>query len=201
MSDNDLRPLDPPSVSAVPARGAALVAAAFAVISVLAAADIVTDVTEGTTVRHVALEAGVVVVGLVGLGLGLRRVMALRRTEVALRRENRALGSMLEATRAEAARWRSESRELLDGLAVAIERQFGRWQFTPAEHEVAALLLKGFSHKEIASIRGVGEATVRQQARGLYKKAGVDGRHGLAAFFLEELLPGDRESPATERRP
>lgn len=31
-------------------------------------------------------------------------------------------------------------------------------------------------------------ATVRQQARNLYKKAGLSGRHDLAAFFLEDLL-------------
>jgi len=46
----------------------------------------------------------------------------------------------------------------------------------------------GLSHKEIAAVRGVGENPVRQQARSLYKKAGLGGRHELAAFFLEDLL-------------
>ena len=50
------------------------------------------------------------------------------------------------------------------------------------------LLLKGLSHKEIAAIRNVGEATVRQQAGSIYRKAGLEGRRDLAAFFLEDLL-------------
>ena len=33
-----------------------------------------------------------------------------------------------------------------------------------------------------------GEATVRQQSTAIYRKAGLDGRHDLAAFFLEDLL-------------
>ena len=64
--------------------------------------------------------------------------------------------------------------------------------------EVALLLLKGLSHKEIAEVRGVAETTVRQQARALYKKAGLGGRNDLAAFFLEDLLgpqPGVPTSP------
>ena len=55
-------------------------------------------------------------------------------------------------------------------------------------------LLKGLSHKEVAYARGVSEATARQQAGAVYKKAGLLGRHDLAAFFLEELaLPLDDE--------
>ncbi len=41
---------------------------------------------------------------------------------------------------------------------------------------------------EVAALRGVGEATVRQQARAIYRKAGLAGRNELAAFFLEDLL-------------
>ncbi len=36
--------------------------------------------------------------------------------------------------------------------------------------------------------RDVTEATARQQARSVYRKAGLTGRHDLAAFFLEDLL-------------
>jgi DNA-binding CsgD family transcriptional regulator len=62
---------------------------------------------------------------------------------------------------------------------------------SPAEKEVALLLLKGLSHKELAKVRSITEATARQQARAIYKKAGLSGRSDLAAFFLEDLLvPG-----------
>jgi hypothetical protein len=44
-------------------------------------------------------------------------------------------------------------------------------------------------------VRSITEATARQQARGVYKKAGLSGRSDLAAFFLEDLLlPGARGS-------
>ena len=55
-----------------------------------------------------------------------------------------------------------------------------------AEKETALLLLKGLSHKEIASVRNVSEGTARQQATAVYRNAGVSGRNDLAAFFLED---------------
>ena len=45
-------------------------------------------------------------------------------------------------------------------------------------------------------MRATGEATVRQQARGIYRKAGVEGRHDLAAFFLEDMLTAPTRTPA-----
>ena len=53
-------------------------------------------------------------------------------------------------------------------------------------------------HKEIASARSITEATARQQARAVYKKAGLGGRNDLAAFFLEDLLlPRHAQARAT----
>lgn len=71
---------------------------------------------------------------------------------------------------------------------MAIDRQFERWGLFAAEREVALLLLKGLSHKEVASARETSERTVRQQALAVYRKAGLSGRAELAAFFLEDLL-------------
>ena len=94
----------------------------------------------------------------------------------------------LEVARTEGAAWRSDMRELLKGLGDAIDAQFVRWQLTPAEREVAVLMLKGLSHKEIAAARESSERTVRQQARAIYAKANLSGRAALSAFFLEDLL-------------
>lgn len=94
----------------------------------------------------------------------------------------------LEVARAEGAEWRADMRELLKGLGSAIDAQFDRWSLTPAEREVAMLLLKGLSHREIASLRDASEATVRQQARSVYSKSDLSGRAALSAFFLEDLL-------------
>jgi DNA-binding CsgD family transcriptional regulator len=94
----------------------------------------------------------------------------------------------LELARVQGQRWRSEARTYLNGLGEAIEAQFSRWSLTDAEREVALLLLKGLSHKEIATVRAVSERTIREQARAVYAKSGLTGRAGLSAFFLEDLL-------------
>ncbi|TNF61502.1 MAG: LuxR family transcriptional regulator [Deltaproteobacteria bacterium] len=162
---------------------------AFMGVALFAAVDIWADLREGTTLAHVAAEAGVLLVGLLGSIFMARRLVVTLRGARAAQREAVKLAEQLEVTRAEASRWRSEARELLQGLAAALDAQFDRWNLSPAEKEVALLLLKGLSHKEIADIRSVTEATARQQARSVYKKGGLSGRHDLAAFFLEDLMP------------
>jgi len=94
----------------------------------------------------------------------------------------------LEVARSEGAQWRADMRDLLRGLSSAIDDQFERWSLTAAEREVALLMLKGLSHKEIAVVRETSERTVRQQARAIYGKANLSGRAALSAFFLEDLL-------------
>lgn len=73
-------------------------------------------------------------------------------------------------------------------LSEVIQEQFSEWQLTAGEQEVALLLLKGLSFKEIAALRNTLEKTVRQQASGIYRKAGVSGRHAFAAWFIEDFL-------------
>lgn len=100
----------------------------------------------------------------------------------------RALTRDLGKVQEEARHWREESAAWARGLAEAIDEQFSRWGLSPAEREVALLLLKGLSTPDIAAMRATREATVRQQAQGVYRKAGLEGRADLAAFFLEDLL-------------
>lgn len=160
----------------------------MAAIVLFATADLVADLATGTRWLHVLLEGGTVSAGMTGLWLVLRRLAAVRRAEGEARGEALALAERLAATQQEAERWRREAHDLLAGLGAAIDQQLRRWGLTPAECEIARLVLKGLSHKEIAAARAVSEATVRQQAGAVYKKAGVEGRHDLAAFFLEGLL-------------
>lgn len=163
-------------------------AAVFAGIAALAAFDLTSDLGGGASLRHLLTEGGLLALGLAGLGTMLARFVRLRRRARALEHETEALAGRLEASAADAARWRAKARAHVDGLGAEIDRQLGRWGLSPAEKEVALLLLKGLSHKEVAEARGIGEATARQQARAVYKKAGLAGRADLAAFFLEELL-------------
>jgi DNA-binding CsgD family transcriptional regulator len=171
-----------------------LIAGLFAVVAVLAGFDLVADLGEGTTVGHAAIEASVVVIGLAGAAWTTAQVIALAREAQGLRVRTGELSADLDASRAEAAHWRLEAADLIAGLSQAIDRQLDRWTLTPAEKDIALLLLKGLSHKEIAAIREVGETTVRQQARAIYRKAGLEGRHDLAAFFLEDMLGPGRHS-------
>ena len=94
----------------------------------------------------------------------------------------------LEIARVQGHRWRSESRSLLNGLGTAINEQFSRWNSTDAEREVALLLLKGLSTKEIAAVRAGSERTVREHARSIYSKDGLTGRSALPAFFWRICL-------------
>ena len=161
---------------------------AFLGIALFAALDISSDLGEGATLDHVAVEAGVLLVGLLGSIFMARRLVLTLRHARAVQREALELAGQLEVTRAEANRWRSEARDLMEGLGAALDDQFECWKLSPAEKEVALLLLKGLSHKDVAEVRSVTEATARQQARAIYQKAGLSGRHDLAAFFLEDLM-------------
>ncbi len=94
-----------------------------------------------------------------------------------------------ERRRVEAENYRESTRAPNTAIAAAIAEQLRTWGLSAAEMEVARLLLLGLSHREIGQIRGTTEHTARDQAQGVYKKAGVAGRAELSAFFLEDLLP------------
>ncbi|MCC6903577.1 MAG: helix-turn-helix transcriptional regulator [Polyangiaceae bacterium] len=171
----------------------------FLTIGAVIGSDLLADYLQGAGLSHVALEGLVLVLALAG-GLAFsRRWVALRRAAEDAAAEARDLRTEAAAQRAEAERWRAEARDLIEGLAAAIDRQFDRWSLSPAEREVGLLLLKGLSHQEVAELRGVSERTVRQQAQALYKKAGLSGRAELSAYFLEDLL-GPRVTAAEASR-
>lgn len=94
----------------------------------------------------------------------------------------------VEARKAERDQWRENARKALEGLGEAVDAQFRAWQLTPAEREVALLLLKGYSHKHVAKATDRSERTARQHATAVYQKAGLGSRAELAAYFLEDLL-------------
>lgn len=162
--------------------------AAFTLLACLSAVDVVADLSEGTTVSHVVVEGAILIVALLSAAFVGRKLILVARGAKAAQAEVRALAGQLAKTTADAEQWRSDARSLVCGLSQAIDEQFARWQLSPAEKEVGLLLLKGLSHREIAELRSVTEATARQQARSVYKKAGLSGRHDLAAFFLEDLM-------------
>ena len=118
----------------------------------------------------------------------------------AQRQAARLRASLIER-QAERDAWRTSAQKTLDGLGEAIDRQFESWALTPAEREVALLVLKGHSHKRIARVTGRSEHTVRQHAGAAYQKAGLHGRAELAAFFLEDLMLPARDKDPLAARP
>lgn len=83
---------------------------------------------------------------------------------------------------------KSKTARLAGELLSVIRDQFKQWKLSPSESEIALLLIKGFSMKEIAELRNVKEKTVRLQATKVYSKSGYSGRHELAAHFIEDLM-------------
>lgn len=159
----------------------ALITILFLGVFGLVAFDVWTDWSTGASVRHLATEAFVAFLALFGIAVIWSRNRVLSHEVERLDRD-------LESARADAQKWRAENAHLLQGLGEAIERQLGQWGLTAAEREIATLLLKGLSLKEIAEARKTSERTVRQQTLALYSKSGVAGRAELSAYFLEDLF-------------
>lgn len=140
----------------------------FALIAILVGADLLADAGSGAGVFHLGTESLGTGFAVLGAALFFRRFLVEQR---------------------ESARWRAQAEELLKGVGNTVEQQFARWELSSAEAEVALLLLKGLSFKEIGAVRDTTERTAREQARAVYKKAGVAGRAELTAWFVEDLLP------------
>ncbi len=161
-----------------------LAAAYFLVITLFLLIDPVFDLMEGDGWLHVSLELVFAAITLSGLIYFLFEIRLEKKRSSGLRHD-------LDLARNDAEKWQAEAEEALKGLGEAIDKQFQRWQLSPAERDVGFYLLKGLSHKEIALIRETSERTVRQQSQEIYRKASISGRAELSAWFLEDLLqPG-----------
>ncbi|MDH3264745.1 MAG: helix-turn-helix transcriptional regulator [Paracoccaceae bacterium] len=73
-------------------------------------------------------------------------------------------------------------------LSELMERYFRDWELTPAEEDVAAFTLKGFSIAEIAGFRGSADGTVKTHLNAIYRKAGVAGRGQFVSLLIEDLM-------------
>ena len=154
----------------------------FSLIAIFVSFDLIGDSREGISAIHLCLEGLALIVSLAG-AIGMYRLQGS-----VFRQDKLALQSKIRELNSEQRRWREQASNYLLGLGVAIDEQFSRWALTPAEKDIGLLLLKGMSHKEIASLRETTEQTVRQQSTAIYRKSGLQGRADLAAFFLEDLL-------------
>ena len=143
--------------------------------------DLWQDWGEGINVRHFALEISICLLTLAGL-------ISLWFTNLFLKNELLIINTELDRSKEESLKWKQENANLISGLSKAIDQQLEIWKLSPSEKDIALLLLKGLSLKEIADIRSVSERTVRQQSTHIYQKANLTGRAELSAYFLEDLL-------------
>lgn len=150
--------------------------------------DLILDAPDSIWSLHVLFEVGTVVFSLVFAAVlfrGWRRsAAALSRTRLSLEESQK----MVAQRQAERDAWRTSAESALAGFSEAINRQFDAWQLTKAERDVALLILKGAGHKQAAAQLQRSERTVRQHAVEVYRKAGLQGRAELSAFFLQDLM-------------
>lgn len=96
--------------------------------------------------------------------------------------------SMLQ-THGKSAAWRAKVIDVMAALGIAIDRQFGHWDLSTPEREVAMLLLKGLDCADIALLHDCSERAIRRQAALIYRKAGLDGHVAFSTYFLDDLQP------------
>src|SRR5207253_9532209 len=121
--------------------------------------------------------------------------LAARRREASLGRALQELSQEVERRSREALQRCQDAAAVRVGMYTQIEREFDRWGLTSAERSLAHLMLKGLRLKDIAGARNTSDRTVRQQAQAIYRKAGLDGRTDLAAYFLESVLGAPELDP------
>jgi len=159
-----------------------LVSMTLMVVFLSALFDYMEDTSAGATSIDLVFDTGVNVFVMATL------LYIWRKRPRATQSRNQHLEKVLKRSDKDLKAWQAKASGLLRGLGEKINEQLDEWRLSQAEKEVALLLIKGLSTKELAGYRGTSEKTVRQQASQIYAKANLSNRAELAAFFLEDLL-------------
>ncbi len=104
------------------------------------------------------------------------------------------LEEALEVASSDVERQARQLEEALQGRMQHIHDDFDKWGLSEAEREIALLLLKGLRLQSIADVRKTSERTVRQQAQSIYRKAGLESRTELSAYFIEDFISSMEET-------
>ncbi|WP_172330409.1 hypothetical protein [Mangrovicoccus sp. HB161399] len=129
--------------------------------------DVLRDISAAGFTAHLDVELAA------ALALVAGSLVAFREVRAALRRAAAA----------------ERSRQFLSGAFGTLFRErCDAWNLTPAERDVALLLVKGFDPAEIAAHRGTALGTVRAQLARVYGKSGHSGRGQFVSVFIDDLL-------------
>jgi len=156
----------------------------FLVVFLFSGAEVVEEIVDFGTEDSIWHSLGEIVILLVSL-VGLVYLLLLIVKQV---REKKGVDNQLKHANQQLESFNIRLQNVKKEFSSVIQFQFEDWELTPSEQEVAHLLLKGLSFREIAEIRETKEKTVRHQATRIYTKSGVCGRNEFAAWFFEDLL-------------
>lgn len=156
--------------------------------SIFALIDILLDIREGVPVDHLIHEGALWMFSMVGAFYQFKIIKWQNKEMADYQQKISDLDQVNLRLKKEQEKFEKKISHLSNEFLSNIDEQFNQWQFSRGEKEIALLLIKGLSMKEIATIRGSNENTVRQQSSQIYKKSSLNGRMELSAFFLDDLL-------------
>ncbi len=143
--------------------------------------DFLKDILHGDEWLHISLEVITVFLSFWGIVMLVQQIN--NRT-----REISKLNKKIEKGEKDLALSHTKLKEIGREYSIYLHKQFDDWNLTPSEKDVALILLKGLSFKEMAEVRNTKEKTIRQQASTIYRKSSVAGRHEFSAWFFEDML-------------
>lgn len=158
-----------------------LITSILIVVMILNGIDVFVDIGLNVPLWHIIQESSLVLIS--GIG-AVFLIFHIRRKS----RRLKHLSSDLNQAKQQISSLNSKIDTEKKRYSQIIKEQFLEWKLTETEQEVAWLLLKGLSLKEVSVLRNTKEATVRQQASSIYSKSSLEGRHAFSAWFLEDLL-------------
>ena len=158
-----------------------ILATCLLLIMTLNIMDVLTDITLEVPLWHIIEE--IVIVLLSGALAGFIMYDMHMRTK-RLRHLTSSLNEAESKVHKITERFKEARREYFE----IIQQQFDDWNLSQSEKEVALLMLKGLNFQEISTIRNTKVKTARHQASSIYSKSGLEGRHELSAWFIEDFI-------------
>lgn len=143
--------------------------------------DVLADIKEGIPFKHWLHEVVIAIMAL---------IFILYKVSLAFKRDQAIfeIQEKVNLANQEIDYYKKQIGQYKSGVSGLLEQQFKIWGLTQSEADVALLLIKGLSMKEVAEARGSSESTVRQQSASIYKKSNLENRNQLASYFLEDIF-------------
>jgi len=122
---------------------------------------------QGTELLHITFE----IVAVISLVIGIFEVLnKVRYLEIEKLRQTNQLKHL---------------REDFDEL---VHRKFSNWGLSPAERDVALMMLRGLTVEQISEIRDVSKGTIKVQSHKIMQKADVGSRVEFMSIFLDDFI-------------